>query len=109
MKRARRSRRRTGRLGADFARGLVATGLLAAVQGRAARPGGRRERRRVLRLALQGGVALAAGAAAAEAANRRDWSRAAAAVAVGALGALALEQLLNDETDKEIHDGQEKG
>lgn len=109
MKMAKTGRRRARRdMGASFVRGFVATGLLAAVQDRAARKGGRRERRRLLRLALQGGTALAAGGAAADALQSRDWSRALTAVAAGGLGMLALERVLQDKTDQENGNGQEE-
>lgn len=97
-----------GFLSAGFARGFVATGLLAAVQDRAARRGQGGESRRVLRLALQGGTALAAGSVTAEALAARDWALAASAVAAGSLGVLAIERLLQDPTFKEMSDGQEE-
>jgi hypothetical protein len=71
-----------------FTRGFVVAGLLAALQG------GRRPGRDVLRFALQGGAALAAGTAAAAALGRRDYSVAAAAVIVGAAGVVAAEAAL---------------
>lgn len=74
-------------IGTVFARGFVVTGLLAALQG-SRRPG-----RDVLRLALQGGAALAAGTVAASALGRRDYTVVAAAVAVGAAGVVAAEAL----------------
>lgn len=109
MKRGRKARQRAGtEFGAGFVRGFIATGLLAAVQNRATRSGGKRERRRVLRLALQGGTALAAGTVAADALCSRDWTLAATAVAAGTLGAIAIEQLMQEPTSKEITDGQEE-
>lgn len=101
-------RQRAAGLGAGFARGFVATALLAAVQDRAARAGRRGEPQRVLRLALQGGVALAAGSMAAHALQARNRTLALAAVAVGGVGVLVIEQLLQDTTIKEIIDGQEE-
>lgn len=76
-------------IGTVFARGFVVTGLLAALQG------GRRPGRDVLRLALQGGAALAAGTVAADALGRRDYRVAAAAVAAGAAGVIAAEAALS--------------
>jgi len=90
MKRARAGRRKSRNpeaLGTVFARGFVVTGLLAALQG------GRRPGRDVLRLALQGGAALAAGTMAASALGRRDYTAVAAAVAAGAAGVVAAEAL----------------
>ena len=52
--------------------------------------------RRVLRHALQGGTALAAGAYAAEAVRCGDFTRAVLATAVGAAGVYALERLLKE-------------
>lgn len=95
-------------LSTGFVRGFVATGLLAAVQDRAARRGGRGEPRRALRLALQGGTAMAAGTVAADALQARDWPLAATAMAAGGLGMLAIERFLQGETSKETIDGQEK-
>lgn len=91
-----------------FARGFLVTGLLVALQDRnqsgAARPPGRK----VLRHALQGGGALAAGTVAAEALLRRNYGLAVAAVAVGAAGVVAAGYLLNDD-NRENGLGQEKG
>lgn len=91
---------------AAFLRGALVTGLLVALQGRhAAKPAGRK----VLRHALQGGAALAAGTVAAEAIVRRRYAVAAGAVAAGAVGVVAAEYLI-DETDvKERGLGQEEG
>lgn len=110
MKRGRKARRRalsTG-LGTSFARGFVATGLLAAIQDRTIRPGGIRERRRALRFALQGGTALAAGSTVADALQTRDWGLALTAVAAGGVGMLAIERWLQDDNFKENPDGQEE-
>lgn len=112
MKRGgKRGRRATRTLGRDFVRGFVATGLLAAVQDRAARHGShdsRAEAQRVLRLALQGGAALAAGTEAATALQQRDWTRAMTVTAVGALGVLAIERLMTTETFREMNNEQEE-
>ncbi|MGQ9368066.1 hypothetical protein [Azospirillum sp. ST 5-10] len=83
-----------GEIAATFTRGMVAGGLIAAIQDRAtagAAPPGRT----VLRHALQGGAALAAGAAAAEALRGRDVAGAVLAVAAGAAGVVVVEHLLN--------------
>lgn len=79
-------------LASNFTRGLVAAGLLTAVQERwtISQPPSRRSVRR----ALQGGVALAAGVATAESLRDRDYFGAVAALAGGALGVFALETLL---------------
>lgn len=78
----------------DFTRGMVATGLLTAVQGRWTK-GGPPAGRTILRHALQGGAALAAASSAADALRRRDYAALVLAVAAGAAGVVALEQLLN--------------
>lgn len=80
-------------LGSNFTRGLVATGLLAAIQDRWSEE--RASNRKVLRLALQGGAALAAGIATAESLRRGDYARALVALAGGAAGVVAAEMLLN--------------
>lgn len=77
---------------ADFARGFVATALLSAIQKDDVgmpRPG-----RAVLRRALQGGAALAAGTAAVEALRQRRYAEALLAAAGGGVGVLAAELLL---------------
>lgn len=86
-----------------FVQGFVATGLLAAIQNQPGRP---TLDRRALRLALQGGTALAAGTAAAQSWQRRDPARALVAVALGAAGLAAIEHLMKE--TKESEDGQEK-
>ncbi len=92
MKRAKAGLRKSGRggpeaFGTAFARGFVVTGLLTALKG------GGRSGRDVLRFALQGGAALAAGTVAAEALGRRDYAVAVAAVAAGAVGIVVAEAL----------------
>ncbi|QDL97086.1 hypothetical protein FLL57_07095 [Rhodopseudomonas palustris] len=79
----------------NFTRGMVAAGLLAAIQD--GRMSGKPHSSKLLRQALQGGVALAAGAAVAESMRRQDYFGALAALAGGAIGALALETLLATE------------
>lgn len=96
----RKKRGKTGRAGvpgtllADFARGFVATGLLSVIQDRSSRPATLLDRRRALRHALQGGAALAAGSAAAQALQAQDGPRALGAVAGGAAAILTIEYLL---------------
>ncbi|MCW2274852.1 hypothetical protein GJ654_11210 [Rhodoblastus acidophilus] len=75
----------------NFTRGLVATGLLTAIQNRAA---GAPPNRAVARLALQGGFALAAGVATADSLRRQDYLSAALAIAGGVAGVMAVETLL---------------
>lgn len=84
-----------GAVAATFTRGMVASGLIAALQDRAAAGAGPPPGRKVLRYALQGGVALAAGSAAADALRQRDVTGAVLAVAAGAAGMLIAEHLLN--------------
>lgn len=79
----------------NFTRGMIAAGLLAAIQD--SRTSGKPHGRKLLRQALQGGVALAAGAAVAESMRDQDYFGALSALAGGALGALALETLLATE------------
>ncbi|MCW2286417.1 hypothetical protein M2323_004212 [Rhodoblastus acidophilus] len=79
----------------NFIRGLVATGLLAAIQNRAA---GASPNRKVAQLALQGGFALAAGVATADSLRRQDYLSAALAIAGGVAGVMAVETLLTTET-----------
>ena len=71
-----------------FVRGFIAAGLVAAT---AAQSGQRRE---TLRLALQGGTAMATGIAGANALDRRDYATALLAVAVGAAGLKAINYAL---------------
>ncbi|WP_333824570.1 hypothetical protein [Pinisolibacter sp.] len=89
----RRKARAAGReaLGVVFARGFVVTALLEAAQSRP------HDGRRLLRRALQGGAALAAGTSAAASLGRRDYLPALAAVAVGA-ATIAAAEILTDPT-----------
>ncbi|PPQ36622.1 hypothetical protein SAMN06265338_101287 [Rhodoblastus acidophilus] len=82
----------------NFTRGLVATGLLAAIQNRAA---GAPPNRKVAQLALQGGFALAAGVATADSLRRQDFFSAVLAVASGVAGVMVVETLLATETHDE--------
>jgi hypothetical protein len=100
MKKGRKNRPREVRAG--FVRGFVAAGLLAAIQD-AASPA--RDRRRLLRLALQGGGAMAAGVAVAEALDAGRPGAAASALVAGTCGLLAIEHLLNEQTCKEQQHG----
>ncbi|GAB3467592.1 hypothetical protein [Azotobacter salinestris] len=92
----------------EFTRAFVATACLSAFQG-GARPQSPTQLRKVLRQALQGGTAFAAGSRAATAVRQGDYSSALVAAALGAGGVLLLEQLLRDAArlDKEKQDGQE--
>lgn len=81
-------------LAGNFTRGMVATGLLVAVQDRWSQSG-KPSTTTVLRQALQGGAALAAGIATAESLRRRDYVSALIALAGGAAGVVAAEILLN--------------
>lgn len=83
-------------LASNFTRGLVATGLVATIQDRWTQ--GKPSNRKVLRLALQGGAALASGIATAESLRRGDYARAVLALAGGALGVVTTEMLLNPPT-----------
>lgn len=82
-------------LSANFTRGMVAAGLLTAVQERWAGGTPPPSGRTILRYALQGGAALAAGSAAAEAVRSRNLAGSVLAVAAGVAGVVAIEHLLN--------------
>lgn len=88
------ARKELANVGVDFTRGFVATGLLSLFQDRDQLTIGRADAARILRHALQGGVALSAGSAAAEAVRRQDYATAMTALAGGAAGILAIEKLL---------------
>lgn len=75
-----------------FARGAVAGGLLSALQS-GAKPG-KRSRRKVLRHALQGGIATATGLGVANALEQGNLSRAGLLLAGGILGIASAERLL---------------
>lgn len=102
-----RRKRRAREIRAGFVRGFVAAGLLAAIQERAA-GGACVESRRLLRLALQGGGAMAAGVAAAESLAEGRWAAALGAAAAGGAGVLAIERLLSEITFTEKPHGQEE-
>jgi len=85
-------------LTSNFTRGAVAAGLVAAIQDRWSQ--GKPSNTKVLRLALQGGAALASGIATAESLRRGDVARAILALAGGTLGVVATEMLLNPSTPR---------
>lgn len=88
------AQKKLANVGVDFTRGFVATGLLSLFQDRDRLQIGRADATRILRHALQGGVALSAGSAAAEAVRQQDYATAMTALAGGAVGVLAIEKLL---------------
>lgn len=92
-------------LASNFTRGLVAAGLLSAIQDRWTVD--KLPSRKILRQALQGGVALAAGVATAESLRKQDYLGALAALAGGAVGVIALEKLLVTEPSESIEPAQE--
>lgn len=78
-----------------FMRGFIAAGLVAATASEAGMS------REALRLALQGGTAMAAGIAGAHAIDRRDYGSALLAVAVGAAGLKAINYALPKGKEKQ--------
>lgn len=90
----------------SFVRGFVATGCLSAIQGLH----DAQDLKRLLRHALQGGAALAAGTRAAVAIERRQYMDALLSAALGAAGVLVIEQLLRDaaQNSQENGDGKEE-
>jgi len=105
LKAARFSPDEPGRLTQDFLRGLVATGILSSIQQHNGKP---RLDRRTLRLALQGGSALAAGSATARAWHSGQYARALGNMALGLSAVLVIESMLQDKTSKEQANEQEK-
>lgn len=103
MKRSRRKGRalKPAELAADFTRGAIATGLLAAIQGRWEDGRDKNSGAKVLRLSLQGGAALAAGAAAATSLRDRNYVAALASVVGGVAGIAAIEMLMSAPTQNE--------
>ena len=77
----------------NFVRGFVATGLLAALQEQGRRSAPSVATQAVLQQALLGGTALAAGCAAADAWQHRDYRGLVVAVAGGAAGLFAIDHL----------------
>lgn len=88
----------------EFIKGSLTTGLLAAMQHGNGQP---LLDRRTLRLALQGGAALAAGTAAVQAIRQARHGQALLAVAGGALAVAAAEHFLKPDAMRlqEDHDG----
>ena len=72
-----------------FLRGAIAAGLLAAVTPEV-------RRKEALRRALQGGTAMAAGIAGADAIDRRDYGTALLVLAAGTAGLCAIDQLFSN-------------
>ncbi|MBP6725681.1 MAG: hypothetical protein KA132_00510 [Thauera sp.] len=79
----------------SFTQGFVAAGCLSAFQDRPS-PASQADVKRVLRHALQGGTALAAGSYAAVALRQQDYTGALVAATAGAAGVLLIERLLRD-------------
>lgn len=109
------SKRSAQRLARDvypnFVRGFVATGLLSVCQDRFQPNAAPIDGRRVLRHALQGGVALAAGSVAAEALQRREYGVALTFAAGAAAGLVCCDYLLRPPAginDVEKNDEQEE-
>ncbi|MFV5214005.1 hypothetical protein ACLIIZ_09785 [Azonexus caeni] len=92
--------------GNEFVRGFVTGGMLGAVQQRG---GGLNLDRRTLRLALQGGCALAGGAAAARDLRNGQTALGLGRIALATAAVVAIENLLQDQPSKEIGNGQEEG
>lgn len=90
--------------GTTFVQGFVAGGCLSAFQDRSTQLGSSADLKRVLRHALQGGTALAAGTQTASALRQRNYVSALVAAATGAAGVLIIERLLSDN----VHVEQEK-
>jgi hypothetical protein len=82
-------------VGGSFVKGFVAGGCLSALPG-ANLPPSQADLKRILRRALQGGAALAAGERAAMAYRQGDYSGMLVATAAGAAGVLLIERLLRD-------------
>lgn len=85
----------------SFVRGFVATGLLAALPGGAASAMQPQAGKTILRQALQGGIALAAGGTAAAALQRREYAAALLAISGGAAGLIAVDYLLRKPAHKD--------
>ncbi|MDQ7988359.1 MAG: hypothetical protein REI09_01885 [Candidatus Dactylopiibacterium sp.] len=88
---------RNAEIANQFIRGVVATGLLVGVQQKCQQG---LSGKTVLARALQGGTALAAGVAAANALQQRQTGRALVAAALGAAGLAAIEYALRQETSR---------
>lgn len=79
----------------SFLRGFVASACLSAAQD-VPQAAARKNLKRVLRHALQGGTALTAGGYAVAALRRHDYAGVLIAAAAGAAGVFAIEQLLRE-------------
>lgn len=90
----------------SFIRGFVASACLSAFQD-VPQPASRKNLKRVLRHALQGGAALTAGGHAVSALRQRNYASALIAAAAGAASVFAIEQLLREAAPTK-HDNQEK-
>ena len=88
-------------IGNSFMRGFISAGLIAVTASRA------QARKNALRLALQGGAAMAAGVASADALDRREYGSALLAVAAGAVGLGAINRLLPPSPSKVKEDTHE--
>lgn len=100
--------RKGGRGAEDFYRGCIVSACLSAFQD-VPRPASARAAQRILRHALQGGTALAAGSRAAARLDRGDYAGALMAAAAGAAGVFLIEQLLGADApaNREHKHGQE--
>lgn len=92
----------------SFTRGFIATACLSAFQEQRV-PSSPKQFKRVLRHALQGGAALAAGTHAAIAVKQGNYLGAVLATALGAASVLAVERLLQESSTSapELINGQE--
>lgn len=89
--------RGVGPMGGSFVQGFVAAGCVSAFQDRASTDCPV-DLKRVLRHALQGGAALAAGSTASVALRHQEYTHALIATAAGVVGVMLIERLLNDAT-----------
>ena len=96
---------RSVRLDGSFTRGFVATACLSAFQD-ARVPSSSVQVKRIFKQALQGGTALAAGAQAANAVQRKDYIGALLAAAVGAAGVLLIDRVLQEPVVQEVTHGE---
>lgn len=101
MKQRRGGRAVSGGILSDFTRGFIAAALLSAVQKDDV--GNPRSRQAVVRRAIQGGAALAAGTAAIAASHRGEYASALLSIAVGGTTMLAAEMLLSPSPTAETH------
>lgn len=99
MKRVKRRKRARADVGKAFVRGVVATALLAGLEGL---PDGRRGlSRNGMRRAIKGGVAVAAGTAVAESLQERDYSGTVLALVAGAAGIVLTDRHLGPDQARE--------